>query len=139
MPTELRPEIKKLFLSLIEQPGSFAQPNAHTALTYHQQTGAPRGAPDATWVEAGSNQIASIPIFGIILDANVGPYGTADNAKSLDVRAIFNSISFSFSSLTSLLHPCSRASPFLASNVELFLECRMMLVVTSRAISWHRR
>ena len=85
MPTQLRPEIRKLFLSIIDQPLSFAQPNAHTSVSFRQQISAPRGTLDSTWIQSGSNVIASIPIFGIVLDANVGLYGTADNAKSLEV------------------------------------------------------
>jgi hypothetical protein len=85
MPLQLRPEIRKLFLSIIDQPHSFTQPNGHTSVSFRQQMSAPHGTPNGTWIEAGSNKIASIPVFSIVLDANVGPYGTADDVKSLEV------------------------------------------------------
>ena len=94
MSTELRPDIEKHFKSLIEQPNSFAQPSAPSTLSFHAQSDSPRGVPDGTWVEAGSKQIASVSILGIALDANVGPYGTADNAKSLDVRRFSFTVAF---------------------------------------------
>ena len=104
----LRREVEAHFLSIAKQPGSFASADDYTSISFRPKTSFARGGPAGTWVQAGTNQVASIALFGIILNADVTSYGTGAGAKSLDVSILF----YPFGLVaTQLSHTTSRLVP----------------------------
>lgn len=95
MPT-LRPVVETHFLSIANEAGSFAHAGDYTGVAFRGKSTPLRGGPTGTWVEAGTTQIASIPVFGVVLSSDVTSYGTGAAAKKLDVSFVSTTFLFLF-------------------------------------------